>query len=913
METPLSTITFFAKAQTYYGQRLVIFGNTPELGDGDINKGIKMENNQGPFNHKLTVAFNSNPTGRWYKYAIVEESSKSIIYEQIPDRNIPNFMNTVCLRDTFNAMPVVQSVIVNIRVPYVTEYGQNIFLLGDTPELGNWDINSAFPLRYIDREFWGGSLILPISKEERTFHYKCFIRNDRTQGVTWENGEDHTFTISPTENPSIFQIIDPFRWSDSVTEGISTLPFTEVFNQRKKSQKKVVLQTNEEPDTVTIKFSILCPAPKQGQTMKIAGSCGELGWWAPDRALVLSDNEFPTWTAVTKISRKSLPFEYKYIMCDPFGTVIWESRANRFLKPADVPGVDSSFPVSLFCHDWIPSIYTKPQRGLCLRIDLPNVWTKKSCGCGQFGDICRVVDFCGKVGAAMIQISPVYDENSAFALDPVYIDLLNIPDIPDDVRTMVSNYQADQQEELFVDIQDTRSFKIAALKKIFKRSQKSLAFDEFVSKNADWLARWQKYNANEDPEFIAWVQFVADQQLSQVHDYAKANYVALRGEIPFTVQIASCDAKMYPKVFTGFVEVEGEKKLGTASFAWNNETKEWWSKRMQRHSHFFQSVKIDSIDHIIQVGECPPNMSVSTAHLQQDKSFTKQELKNMKLWDIARYTKPYLRAKLLSSYFGDNAAYVESKYFKVRGTGPRDKLLSFKCQSIEEVEPKFRQNIERMLSDVILTESLGNYFTVNQLGISWLELPEPQKTILQILSKQTSSEDKPIEFLINDSRGKVRQITQNGTGIEIIGDDGNYHFEMKQESEQLKQRWLRFTDTRNLPFGCVSVIGSNIQEWWRSNREEAEKYWHEELWRSEECPLELPQWALECIIRMHIWCGAQWVVIALDDIASLSLANYGLPKPGGKSTYPLENLSDDHGLIAKIEAIIRDSGRRIEF
>jgi len=910
MDSPTNTITFFTKARTYPGQDLVIFGNTPELGYGDIKRALKMESNEGSFNYKLSVKFDTDPNGTWYKYAIINRSDNSINYEHIPDRNVPKFMNAVCLRDTFDVNPVVQSVIVNIRIPYSTYFGQNIFILGDSPELGNWDVCSAFPLKYIDNEYWGCSLVFPISKEERTFHYKYFIRDDRTQNVKWETGEDHSFTIPPTENPSVFEVIDPYRWNDAVTQGVATLPFTEVFNQRNKSQKKVVLETNEEPDTITIKFSILCPAPKQGQVMKIAGSCEELGWWAPDRALVLSDNEFPTWTAVKKISRKSLPFEYKYIMCDPFGTVVWESRANRFLKPADVPGVDLSFPVSLFCHDWIPSIYTKPQRGLCLRVELPNVWSKKSCGCGQFGDICRVVDFCRKVGASLIQVSSVYDEKSAFALDPVFIDILNIPYITDDVKTMVSNYQYDKQEEQFVDINETRSFKIAALKKIFSHIPKLLPFDEFKKKNVDWLSRWQKYNSSEDPEFIAFVQFIADQQLSQVHDYAKANYIALRGEVPFTVQIESCDSKMYPRAFTGFVEVQDGIKLGGATFSWNAESKEWWTKRMQRHAHFFQSIKIENCDRAVQIGECPPNMNTSTAHLQQDKSFTKQELKEMKLWDISRYTKPYLRAKLLPSYFGDNAAYVESKYFKVRGTGPRDKLLVFNCRSLDEVEPKFRPNIERMLSDVILTESLGKFFTVGQLGISWLELPEPQKSTIQILSNQTSSQDKPIEFLINDSRSKIRQITQNGTGLEIVSNDGIYDIEMLHESDQLKQRWSHFTDTRNLPFGAVSVLGSNIQEWWRNNREEAEKYWKEELWRKDECPLELPQWALECIIRMHVWSGAQWVVIPLDDVASLS--RYKIAKAGGKASYNLDELSEDQALISKLEAIIRDSGRKID-
>ena len=910
MQASTNSITFYTKAQTYFGQHVVIFGNTPELGNGDINQGLKLTNNEGAYNYKITINFNENPEGKWYKYALVDKSQHTIDYERIADRVIPKFNTAVCLRDTFDLAPVFNGVVVNIRIPFYTQFGQNLFLIGDSPHLGSWDINAAFPLRYIDSQYWGGSIVLPLSKESRTFHYKCFVRNDWNGDLIWEPGDDHVFTIAPTPNPSIYEVIDPFRWREDVAQGLATSPFTEVFNQREKSQKKVVLETNETPDTVSIKFSILCPAPKQGQTMKIAGSCNELGWWQPDKALTLSDNEFPTWTAVAKIPRTSLPFEYKYIMCDPYGQVIWESRANRFLTPADVPGVDQSCPVSLYCHDWIPSIYTKPQRGLCLRVDLPNVWTRKSAGCGQFGDLCRVVDFCKRVGASMIQVSNVYDEKSAFALDPVFIDVLNINDVPADVKTMMNNFQANQEEQPVVDLDATRSFKLAALKKIFDRVQKPKQFDEFKKKNDDWLSRWQKFNRKDEPEFVAWVQYIADEQLHQVREYAKANYVALRGEAPLTVPVDSCDVQMYPGAFSGFEEVYDGQKLGGATFSWNDASKQWWQQRIERHSSFFHSIKIDNVDHIVQIGECPPNMLPSTAHLQQDKPFSKEELKEKKLWDIPRYTKPYLRAKLLPSYFGDDAKYVESRYFTVRGTGPRDKLLSFNCQSINDVEPKFRPQIEKMLSDVILTESLGKYYTVGNLGTSWQELPEPQKSIFLQLTHQSSA-DKPQVMLQNDSRAKVRQITQTGSNIEVIGNDGFYDIEMTKEADQLKQRWWRFTDTRNLPFGCVSVLGSNIQQWWHDNREEAEKYWREELWRTDTCPLELPQWALECIIRMHMWCGAQWAVIPLDDIASLG--NHKRAKAGAKSPYPIDDIVNDNELVNKVASIINDSGRKIEF
>ena len=164
MEAAQSTITFYIKAKTYFGQHVVIFGNTPELGDGDINKGLKLSNNEGSYNYKLTVNFKENPEGKWYKYALVDDSQHSIDYERIADRVIPKFITTVALRDTFDLAPVYNGVLVNIRIPYYTQFGQNLFIIGDQPEVGSWDINQATQLRYIDSQYWGGSITLPLSR-----------------------------------------------------------------------------------------------------------------------------------------------------------------------------------------------------------------------------------------------------------------------------------------------------------------------------------------------------------------------------------------------------------------------------------------------------------------------------------------------------------------------------------------------------------------------------------------------------------------------------------------------------------------------------------------------------------------------------------------------------------------------------
>ncbi|EAY08591.1 Starch binding domain containing protein [Trichomonas vaginalis G3] len=904
MSTSKTSVTFFCKAQYAFGERLCIFGNTPELGDGDIKKAIYLDWIEGSYNNRLTVSFAQLPAGKWYKYAIVD-SYGNVRYESIPDRIIPKFFDAVALRDTFNLPAVTDSVILSIRVPYGTYWGQNIYVIGDCEELGDWQINNAFPLSYIDHQYWGGSVRFPISNEARQVKYRYFIQNDNAKTI-WEPGDEHTVIIPESHNPSIIEIVDPYRWTDSIIETISRSPFTKAFNPREASSKGILIQSNENPDTVRIQFSILCPVPRQGQVMKIAGSIKELGYWNPPNALELQDHDFPTWTQVVDVPTSSLPFEYKYILCDQFGNVIWESRSNRFLFPTDVKGLDSSYPINLICHDWIPSIGTNPFRGLCIHVDLPNIWTKKTCGCGQFGDVCRVIDFASQCGASMIQLTSVYDEKRAFALDLAYVDLNNIPDITDDVITLISNHSADITDQ-DVNLEETRSFKIDALRQIYKHQQFHSDFTFYAEQNKDWLPHYAKYLGETDVKFVQWTQYIADKQLREVTAYALERRIAMRGEIQPSVQLDSCDIRAFPHAFTGFEEVVDDEKQGSLSFSWTKECQQWWKRRLEIHERYFQSLRVKDADKIVQVGEVPPQMAINAMHLSTDKSLSEQELKDMKLWDIKRYVTPYLRSKLLPPIFGDDTNYIEKKYFNVRGRGFRDKLLSFKMQSLDEVEEKYRSKMQALLSDVVMTESLGRFFFVNTLGNSWKDLPQPQRRIIQRITNEKLMSLKGQDAIEESARARTRMISRQ-TELEVVGEDGEFYTEFTPERSQIKTRGGRFTDTRNLSFMFVSTMGSSIMRWWRDNREEAQKFWREELYRQDECPLELPTWALENIINMQLQCGAQWVVIPLDDIAAIG---GHINKKGGREPFPVENLVEDRNLSAKMSSFVNQSGRRI--
>jgi alpha-amylase len=71
-----------------------------------------------------------------------------------------------------------------------TWYGQNVFLVGSIPALGNWDPSQALPLSAADYPTWSVTVTLPA---HTYFEYK-FIKKDPDGTITWESGPNRSYT-----------------------------------------------------------------------------------------------------------------------------------------------------------------------------------------------------------------------------------------------------------------------------------------------------------------------------------------------------------------------------------------------------------------------------------------------------------------------------------------------------------------------------------------------------------------------------------------------------------------------------------------------------------------------------------------------------------------------------------------------
>ncbi len=78
---------------------------------------------------------------------------------------------------------------------YVTSVGQDLYVVGNVPELGNWDVTKAVKLNWVDSDTWSGPVFFTASKGT-SIQYKYIMRSGGS--TAWENGSNRTYSVPST-------------------------------------------------------------------------------------------------------------------------------------------------------------------------------------------------------------------------------------------------------------------------------------------------------------------------------------------------------------------------------------------------------------------------------------------------------------------------------------------------------------------------------------------------------------------------------------------------------------------------------------------------------------------------------------------------------------------------------------------
>ena len=258
-------------------------------------------------------------------------------------------------------------------------------------------------------------------------------------------------------------------------------------------------------------------------------------------------------------------------------------------------------------------------------IPLFSLRTARSWGIGEIGDLPAFAGWMATAGISLVQLLPLgeisggdtspYSAQTAFAIDPMYIAMADVPDLPaEDVGLALGHGGAIMLEAArassTVDYGAVRSLKQRALRFAFQRFQereeaartpRAQALDAFIEAHAEWLPDYTLFRAIKDTEqaaawtawpgplrarepaaleearrrlapsirYHAYTQWLARTQWDAARAALRGADVELMGDLPFMVGRDSAD------VWSHQDEFKTDASVGVPPDVFNTEGQDW--------------------------------------------------------------------------------------------------------------------------------------------------------------------------------------------------------------------------------------------------------------------------------------------------------------------------------------------------
>ncbi|MES1221302.1 MAG: carbohydrate-binding module family 20 domain-containing protein, partial [Bacteroidota bacterium] len=213
-----------------------------------------------------------------------------------------------------------------------TQFGQSLWISGDTEELGMDDPVRAKSMDYLNEEFWHTSFEIKKKDLQKNIRYKYLLK-DKEGELIFEWGNDRIisskslFGDAHHNDLNEVQFIDTWNHAGEYENAFFTAPF-----------KNVLLKTNKpkfksKPDkNFTHTFKVKAPILKKNDVVCISGSGEVLGNWSTSKPILLA-KEDDWWTINIDLSESEFPLTYKYGVFDAKENkfVAFESGNNRII------------------------------------------------------------------------------------------------------------------------------------------------------------------------------------------------------------------------------------------------------------------------------------------------------------------------------------------------------------------------------------------------------------------------------------------------------------------------------------------------------------------------------------------------------------------------------------------------------
>eukprot|EP00884_Botryococcus_braunii_P017590 jgi/Botrbrau1/4514/Bobra.60_2s0005.1 len=416
-------------------------------------------------------------------------------------------------------------------------------------------------------------------------------------------------------------------------------------------------------------------------------------------------------------------------------------------------------------------------------------------------------------------------------------------------------------------------------------------------------------------QFTYWIQWHLHQQLLDASQYASQHSVILKGDLPIGVDRASVDTWMYPRLFrmeysTGAppdqFSSQGQN-WGFPTYNWEEmavDNYAWWRLRLSVMARYFHAYRIDHILGFFRIWEIPGDCTGGLlGHFRPSQPITRAELESRGIWDIDRLCDPYITPDLLYKHFGDLASTVLDDYLEPHYPG----RLRFK--------PKYRseKQIEMIRADKTAgSETQDTYdtirtglFALRQNVVLLHDAERPDNFFPRFeLQKTSSFQGLPPEWQsslleLHDSYMFHRHsglwerhamhtlpVLTRSSNMLVCGEDlgfvpdcvppvmkrlGILGLNIQRFGEGEEKRFL---DPALYPHLSVASPSCHdmapIRAWWEDSSLEDRSYFMAEMLKEDRDPPDVCDSSIvKAVVQQHTDCPAMFAIFALQDLMGM--------------------------------------------
>lgn len=828
---------------------------------------------------------------------------------------------------------------------FSTRFGQRLLVSGNTPALGNDDLEKALPLEYLNDHFWHASIA--IEDMDVPVRYKYLLKEENGEEVV-EFGEDRIINPANFKVPDIVAV-DTWNYPGQVENAFYTQPFQNVLLN---DGAPPAAKTKKREKAFTHIFKVKAPLLQPGEVVCIIGSAATLNEWQTENpVLLVKDGSW--WTAKINLSKEIFPVAYKYAIYNT-GTkqfVKYETGDNRVVHG------DAAAKKITILHDGFVNINNGSWRGAGVAIPVFSLRTKNGFGTGEFADLKLLVDWAKRSGIKLVQLLPLNDTTathtskdsypyaaiSAFALHPLFLNLEKLADGAGDKVIKPLQKKKKQLNALpDLDYEQVMKFKLSAIHELYQLQKAEFKDDmkyfEFFDVNRHWLVPYAAFCYLRDKyktaDFSKWksnstyneaaiqrlvspsqkhydaiaihyfIQYHLHLQLKEVTAYAHKNGVIVKGDIPIGIYRNSVDAWMEPVLYDMGQQagappddfaVKGQN-WGFPTYNWKKMQEDhftWWRQRFEQMSNYFDAFRIDHILGFFRIWSIPLHAveGVMGRFVPAIPLHVNEFAERNIYFNKYRYCKPYITDEILYRLFGEATGEVKEKYLDGDQLKP-----AFDTQ--QKVEAYFegrtgddavKQGLFDLISNVLLFEednSDGQRFH--------FRIAMEQTSSFAALDAHTQHQLKELyvnyffrrqdEFWKKEAMHKLPGLKRS-TNMLICGEDlGMVPHCVPEVMEQLgilsleiqrmpKKTGAEFFHPATAPYLSVVTPSthdmSTIRGWWEEDRAKTQRFYNQVLGQHGDAPFYCEAWINKAIVIQHLQSPAMWSIFQLQDLMGM--------------------------------------------